>query len=320
MAGKIFVNYQEKPVAAFWKGIAAVAIGVAASLQVSRAETQERKAQEDRYRAEGRILVDAAIADNPQGQWFLPGAGRTESFKDCAQCPEMVVVPSGRFAMGSPKDEPAVGRFSVTFAEWDACAADGGCGGYKPIDQGWGREDHPVINVNWSDARAYVKWLSRKTGKRYRLLSEAEREYVTRAGTKTPFWWGSSISPDQANYNGTADVYKGGGRKGEFRGKTVPVKSFGLNPWGLYQVHGNIWEWVEDCWHDSYRGARGDGSARITGDCNLRALRGGSWNGRPSHLRSAYRNMFDAGDRGITGGFRVARTLNPPPNDTRRLG
>ncbi len=147
-----------------------------------------------------------------------PGAGRPcirpgsgESFKDCPDCPEMVIVPAGSFTMGSPESEPGhdknegpqhkvtiaepfgLGRFPVTFAEWDACANDGGCGGYRPSDVGWGRSDRPVINVSWDDAQAYVKWLSDKTGKHYRLLSEAEREYAARAGTKSPFWWGSSI-------------------------------------------------------------------------------------------------------------------------------
>jgi formylglycine-generating enzyme required for sulfatase activity len=134
-------------------------------------------------------------------------------------CPEMVMVPAGTFTMGSPPNEPgrfdseeqvrvtiirpfAVAKFAVTFDQWDACVADGGGNGYKPDDKGWGRSDHPVINVNWNDAKAFAEWLSRTTGKAYRLLSEAEHEYVTRAGTTTPFWWGSSISPNQANYNG----------------------------------------------------------------------------------------------------------------------
>ena len=214
----------------------------------------------------------------------------------------MVIAPSGSFTMGSPPREIddlvreyksdwhknegpqrkvtipkpfAAGKFAVTFAEWDACVAAGGCGGYKPEDQGWGRGDRPVINVSWDDAKAYVAWLSKKTGKSYRLLSEAEREYVARAGTATPFWWGSSITPEQANYNGNY-VYAGG-QKGEYRSKTLPVKSFKPNPWGLYQVHGNVYDWVEDCYHDRYDGAPTDGSAWTSGDCTYRVLRGGSW-------------------------------------------
>jgi len=135
---------------------------------------------------------------------------------------------------------------------------------------------HPVINVNWIDAKMYAAWLSRKTGKSYRLLSEAEREYVTRVGTTTPFWWGSSISPAEANYNGSAEPYKGGGSKREYRRHTVPVDSFQRNPWGLYNVHGNVWEWTEDCWNDSNGGIPSDGSARTKGyDCSRRVVRGG---------------------------------------------
>jgi formylglycine-generating enzyme required for sulfatase activity len=276
------------------------------------------------------LLVSVAMSEKP---CIKPGSGA--SFKDCADCPEMVVAPSGSFNMGSPSDEPereswqkgtespqhkvtianpfAVGKFAVTFAEWDACANDGGCGGAKPSDQGWGRGDRPVINVNWNEAKDYIGWLSKKTGKTYRLLSEAEREYVTRAGTATPFWWGRSITPALANYDGSAEPYKGGGSKGEYRHKTLPVKSFKPNPWGLYQVHGNVWEWVEDCWHDSYNGAPSDGSAWTSVDCSRRVLRGGSWGIDPGILRAARRDWGTPVDRGGDIGFRLARTLNPIP-------
>lgn len=242
----------------------------------------------------------------------------------------MVAVPAGAFTMGSPANEPqrsgdeaqvwvtiaspfAAGKYAVTFDEWGACVADGGCNGYKPSDQGWGRGKRPVINVNWDDAKAYAAWLSRKTGKTYRLLSETEREYVTRAGTTTPFWWGSSITPKQANYNGSADPYKGGGSKGEYRQRTVPVDSFEPNPWGLYNVHGNVWEWVEDCWHDTYQGAPTDGSAWTTGECQYhRVLRRGAWSVDPRNLRSASRLGSKADFQYYSYvGFRLARTLNP---------
>jgi formylglycine-generating enzyme required for sulfatase activity len=201
---------------------------------------------EDQMRAKGRIKVDAKFIQGAPSGWFKPGAGKTEWFQDHEAGPEMVVVPAGSFIMGSPEQEwgrgegetqvpvtiarPfAVGKFAVTFDQWDACVADGGCNGYRPADQGWGRGNRPVIGVNWDDAKAYAAWLSRKTGKTYRLLSEAEREYVTRAGTKTPFWWGSSISPKQANYDG--DYAYAGGAKGEFRQQTMPADSFEANPW-----------------------------------------------------------------------------------------
>jgi len=227
------------------------------------------------------------------------------TFKECEKCPSMVVVPSGSFVMGSPSNEAgrrsvegprytvtfatlfAVGRFAVTFEEWDACAAAGGCYTYGPNDQGWGRDRRPVINIMWYEAQSYVAWLNKVTGKIYRLLSEAEREYVTRAGTTTTFWWGNSISTNRANYNGT-QTYAGEGT-GQYRKQTVPVDEFAPNPSGLYQVHGNVYEWVEDCMNASYEGAPKNGSARITGDCSLRVMRGGAWNSEPKFLRSAYR-------------------------------
>ena len=166
-----------------------------------------------------------------------------------------------------------------------------------------------MIKVSWDDAKEYAAWLSRKMGKTYRLLSEAEREYVTRAGTTTPFWWGSSISTSQANYDGSSTY--GGGAQGEFRQKTLPVDSFQPNPWGLYQVHGNVGEWVEDCWNESYQGAPSDGSAWTSGDCSQRVLRGGAWRADPQDLRSAHRSRSSAGSRYIGRGFRVVRTLTP---------
>ncbi len=272
------------------------------------------------------LLVSVAMGTSP---CIKPGLG--ESFKDCPECPEMVVLPAGSFMMGSPESEAqrsgnegpqrrvaipkpfAVGRFAVTFKEWDACVADGGCGGYKPEDRGWGRGDRPVINVNWDDAKGFTAWLSQKTGQRYRLLSEAEREYAGRAGSTTPFWWGSSITPEQANYNGNYTY--GAGAKGDYRAKTVPVKSFKPNLWGLYQVHGNVYDWVEDCcllcYQDSYNGARDGMSEWTTGECKHRVLRGGFWGSGPESLRSAYRYDNDPGDRRDGIGFRVARTLNP---------
>jgi formylglycine-generating enzyme required for sulfatase activity len=296
--------------------------------KVAPATSTATPSRVDQYRAEGRIKVDAATINGAPDGWFKPGNGVTEWFKDHELGPEMVVVPAGSFTMGSPADEPerfgneeqvkvtisrpfAVARFAVSFDEWDACAADGGCSGYMPEDEGWGRGKPPAINVSWDDAQAYVAWLSRKTGKTYRLLSEAEWEYVARAGKMTPFWWGSSITPAQANYDGSATPYKGGGAKGEYRWRTVPVDSFQPNPWGLYNVHGNVWEWTEDCWNDSNSGNSGNGSARTSGDCSRRVLRGGSWNGNPQLLRSANRLRYSSGYRVDSLGFRVGRTLTP---------
>jgi formylglycine-generating enzyme required for sulfatase activity len=170
-------------------------------------------------------------------------------------------------------------------------------------------DSHPVVCVSWNDAQAYIGWLNQTTGKTFRLLSESEREYVARAGTQTAFWWGDSITTAQANYGGTGKSYNGS-PKGEYRQATVPVSSFAPNPFGLYNVHGNVWEWVEDCFHDTYGGAPADGSAWTTGcSNNARVLRGGSWNDNPAYLRSAIRSWGTPVSRDIDGGFRLARSL-----------
>ena len=219
----------------------------------------------------------------------------------------------------------AVGRFTVTRGEFSAFVNEtshdmsGGAYVWNGMewkqdaskswrDPGFVQDDsHPVVCVNWMDAKEYSNWLSGKTGKNYRLLSEAEWEYACRAGTTAPFWWGSSISTEQANYDGTYTF--GGGRKGEWRQKTVPVKSFQPNPWGLYQVHGNVWEWVEDCWNDSYNGAPDDGRALTAGGGDVQVLRGGSWDSHPNGLRAAFRDRIGAAVRNNGTGFRLARTF-----------
>jgi formylglycine-generating enzyme required for sulfatase activity len=247
------------------------------------------------------------------------------NFKECDKCPEMVVIPAGNFLMGSPQNEPrreavegpqhrvtishpfAVGRFAVTFEEWDICVADGGCNAYRPWDNGWGRGKRPVISVSWQDAKSYTAWLSQRTGKQYRLMSEAEREYVARAGTTSPFWWGTSVSRRNANYDDKAMKDKPTNvSSGQ---KTMPVDSYQPNPWGLYQVSGNIWEWVEDCMNNGYAGAPANGSAWITGNCEKRVLRGGSWISDASLVRSAGRYGVQADGRVGNVGFRVARAL-----------
>ena len=222
----------------------------------------------------------------------------------------------------------AVGRFAVTRGEFAAFVAatghktDGGCYVYtgsewkQQADRDWRtpgfsqNDRHPVVCVNWNDAKAYVAWLSIHTSKTYRLLSEAEREYVARAGTTTPFWWGATISTSQANYNG--EYTYAGGSKGEYRKSTVAVDTFAANPWGLYNVHGNVWEWTEDCWNERNAGNPGNGSARTSGDCGSHVLRGGSWIGYPRSLRSASRSWSPPADRTNIVGFRVAKTLSPP--------
>jgi formylglycine-generating enzyme required for sulfatase activity len=205
----------------------------------------------------------------------------------------------------------AVGKYEVTFAEWDACVAQGGCT-HKPGDRGWGRGRRPVINVSRQDALEYTAWLANKTGKAYRLLSEAEWEYAARGVTKTsdphpPFSTGATINYKQANYD--ANFTYGAGKIGVYRQKTVRVGSFRRNAFGLHDMHGNVWEWVRDCYKPSYEGAPTDGSAVLSGDCRFYILRGGSWNYFPKLLRSAYRYATPPEVRLHFAGFRVARPM-----------
>lgn len=227
-------------------------------------------------------------------------------FRECAQdCPAMVVVPNGSFSMGgtTAAEQPqhtvtlgnafAVSEYEVTFADWDACVAGGGCNGYEPNDQRWGRKQHPVINVDWDDAQQYVAWLSQVTGKTYRLLSEAEYEYAARGGTQTAYPWGDDIK-----LNGAAmATCDGCGSKWD-NTETAPVGSFPPNKFGLYDMVGNVWEWTADCVHGDYNGAPTDGSAWIAGgDCSDRVVRGGSWSDFPDSLRSSDRGRISAAIR-----------------------
>ena len=201
----------------------------------------------------------------------------------------------------------AVGKFEVTFDEWEACVKEGGCGGYRPSDQGWGRGRRPVIDISWENAKAYVNWLSHKTGKSYRLLSESEWEYAARAGTTTRFSFGDTLSPSQANYDGSDD---GSGPSNVNRQKTMPVGSFPANGFGLHDMHGNVSEWVEDCWHDEYDASTPtDGSAWLAGKCGGHVMRGGSWEDSQVELRSAARVGEFKDQSSYTDGFRIARSL-----------
>lgn len=257
-----------------------------------------------------------------------------------AKGPELVLLPTGRFQMGSPEHERkiameagsqaawlarelpqhwvgiekpiAMGRYPVTVGEWRVFVASTG---WRPSGEtdwdapGFTQTDrHPVVGVNWFDAIRYVRWLSESTGKSYRLPSEAEWEYACRAGTKTAFSFGDTITTDQANYDGNF-TYNGGPR-GEYRRGTTPVGAFPANPWGLFDMHGNVWEWVQDVVHDNYDGAPLDGSAWDEGgDQARRILRGGSWLYNPRYLRSALRNGFSAALSNDIVGFRIVRDL-----------
>ncbi len=245
-----------------------------------------------------------------------------------AKTPETVVIPAGQFLMGSttadrgrvasegPQHQVtikqfAMGKYDVTFDEWDACVAAGGCNAYRPDDRGWGRGNRPVIYVSWSDAQNYVKWLSGLTGQSWRLPTEAEWEYATRAGTTSAFYWGDSANHDHANYG--ADECCQGVRLGKDQWiNTSPVGSFPPNQFGLYDTVGNVYQWLQDCAHDNYNGAPVDGSAWLNGndsECGYRSLRGGSWYYFPENVRSAMRFTLPAELRFNFIGFRVVRDL-----------
>ena len=304
-----------------------VSDSIAEAGQLAAAEAEKAQRVSDsiaRAEADAQRLAAAAERRRP---------GRV--FRDCGTCPEMVAVPPGSYMMGSPASEAgrdgdegprhrvtigytlAVGVYEVTFAEWDACVDAGGCGGYRPEDEGWGRGSRPVIRVSWEDAREYVRWLSRETGQEYRLLSESEWEYVARAGTTAARYWGESESGQCRYANGydqTGEAERDFDRNfvdcSDGYAETAPVGVYEANAFGLHDVLGNVWEWTRDCWNASYSGAPADGSAWMSGDCSPRVLRGGSWYNYPGNLRSANRSRNSAGDRLSGLGFRVARTIN----------
>ena len=257
-----------------------------------------------------------------------------EVFQDCDVCPEMVVIPAGSFMMGSPDTEKgrdrdegpqhevtinyafAVGVYEVTFDEWDACVQGGGCGGHEPSDWGWGRGKQPVVDVHWENAWQYVDWLTDQTGEEYRLLSEAEWEYLARAGTRTAWQWGET-EREQCRYaNGwDASALSETGVPWEAVGCrdrqafTAPVGSYRPNGFGLFDMLGNVSEWVDDCENRGYEGAPTDGGPRYSGNCSRRVIRGGNWGDPPSELRSASRGDRSADFRNGDLGFRIARSL-----------
>jgi formylglycine-generating enzyme required for sulfatase activity len=256
------------------------------------------------------------VLNGTQERALKPG----DSFQECAHtCPEMVVLPAGSFTMGPPTmwkkhrvtlaKAFAVSKYEVTFNDWEACVAGGGCNGFKPNDQPNGRGQHPVVNVNWNDAQAYVAWFSQVTDKTYRLLSEAEYEYAARAGTTTVYPWGDDIKLDGRTM---ANCVGCGGSEWDY--KVALVGQFPPNKFGLYDMVGNILEWTEDCFHlESYEGAPADGSSWLGdngGDCSARIARGSVFMHGPDQLRPEYRTRVFPDSRTNTIGFRVARTLS----------
>ena len=264
-------------------------------------------------------------------KYVLPAArerGLTEgdAFRECAKnCPEMIVIPAGSFTMGSAESEKgrraregpqhevtiakrfAVSKSEVTWDEWGACVDYGDCPHIS--DSAWGRGTRPVINVTWGQVKQYVAWLSKMTGQNYRLLTEAEWEYAARAGTNTAYPWGDEIGNGNANCSGCGSQWA----DDEENPKTAPVASFTPNAFGLHDMNGNVWEWVEDCYQSNYKEAPTDGSALITRDCINHVIRGGSWIvwQFPQSARSASRDNYAKDQLRSFVGFRVARTLTP---------
>jgi formylglycine-generating enzyme required for sulfatase activity len=267
--------------------------------------------------------VDPFLLKPEAERMLKPG----DTFRECAKdCPTMIIVPAGEFMMGSPTTEKsrydneddgggrqhkvtiampfAVSKFAVTFADWDTCVSVGGCPKHGlDKDLSWERGRRPVVYVSWDDAQAYVAWFSIMTGKAYRLLTEAEWEFAARAGTTTAYFWGDHIGKGNANCNGCGSQWD--------NLQTAPVGSFKPNAFGLYDMAGNVWQWVADCYHEDYNGAPTDGSAWTSGECHYRVVRGGSWYNYPLNLRVASRAKSTSGLRLDDLGFRVARTLAP---------
>jgi formylglycine-generating enzyme required for sulfatase activity len=254
-----------------------------------------------------------------------------EVFKECEECPEMVVIPAGKAMLGSPLGESgrqtfeaaphpvevakpfAVGRYAVSFAEWDSCFAEGACGHRRLGDLDFGRGRHPAIFATWTEVQLYVEWLKRKTGQSYRLLSEAEWEYAARGCRDvkcafTPFWFGA-IKPELAVYDSRRSY--DGSPKAVARLKTEPVDSGSPNPFGLYNMLGNVRQWTEDCWNPTPAAGPSNGAAVLSGDCTARATRGGSWADGPAALRAAARDYESVDEGSERIGFRVARDLSP---------
>ncbi|MFO1129165.1 MAG: SUMF1/EgtB/PvdO family nonheme iron enzyme [Rhodospirillales bacterium] len=238
--------------------------------------------------------------------------------RDCDQCPQMRLVPAGEFLMGAPEGDTLaeaderpqrrvvvakpfyLGAYEVTFGEWDACVADGGCRGFSPATAGWGRERRPVINVNWFDAQAYAGWLSGKSGHAYRLPTEEEWEFAVRGGSTDRYIWGAAVEKGAANCNGCASQWD--------NLRTAPVGSFKANAFGLYDMLGNVWEWTADCWQVEATITPAKATrAGSSGRCPARVLRGGSWANSPALLRSSARIWGSPDGRTNNVGFRVAR-------------
>jgi formylglycine-generating enzyme required for sulfatase activity len=278
-----------------------------------------------------RLSADGLRASAPPKEDLFPVG---KPFRDCPECPEMVVIPEGEFMMGSPSKEPgrertegpqrrvrvdrvAIGKYEVSYAQWKACVNEGVCQTAKGMRHSLGGDDHPVVNVDWDDAQIYVTWLSRKTRNTYALLTEAQWEYAARAGKPDTRWWGASETDAcrYANVSTARTRQKHSIRWNVFECEdewleTAPIGRFQPNPWGLHDMLGNVAEWVEDCYDENaYSTASSDARAQTVAGCGTRVVRGGSWKNNPNLVRSASRNAAQPDTREEQIGFRVARVL-----------
>ena len=246
-------------------------------------------------------------------QTASPTTDKTEGIRDCPICPEMLVLPAGTVTMGEKRGDRserpvhkvsikrpfAIGKYEVTIGQWNECVKAGACS-YKTA-KGGPTENHPVRDISWNDTQQYVRWLSQKTKQEYRLPTEAEWEYSTRANRQTRFWWGDTLGTGNANCKDCGGKWD--------RSAPAEVDAFPPNPFGIYGTNGGVWEWVNDCWHKSYEGAPQDGSSWDKPDCRENVIRGGSWRNDASYVHSASRFKYDTNVRYLLNGFRVAKTL-----------
>ncbi|WP_037023606.1 formylglycine-generating enzyme family protein [Cupriavidus sp. GA3-3] len=238
---------------------------------------------------------------------------RTGEIRDCPTCPVLVSLPAGSFTMGSSASDPAekpphhvtigqpfaIGRYEVTVEQWNACADAGGCQRVPTVADS--PKTAPVRDVSWDDAQQYVAWLSKTTGKAYRLPTEAEWEYAARGGTASAYWWGDQMRKGNANCKDCGDPWS--------QDAPAAVGTFAANPYGLHDVNGSVWEWVADCWHSSYKGAPADGRVWNENACGARVIRGGSWREGASYMVSSTRFKYSPSVRQSQNGFRVARDM-----------
>lgn len=264
------------------------------------------------------VLHGAAHA---QHRDLRPGETFTDVLASGGDGPQMVVIPAGTSQVGCLSNddscwgtdlpvhevripEPfALSIHEITYAQWDACVSAGGCNGYRPVNPGWGRGSLPVSNVNWNDAQTYLAWLSRETGEAYRLPSDAEWEYAARAGTTTKYFWGNEVGYNRANCGDCGSPWDGQ--------RTAPVGSFAANAFGLHDMHGNVNEWVADCYSVRYTGPPSGAIGRFDSDCAYANVRGGAVYRDPRSVRAASRGIDVIGRRDEYTGFRVARTIAP---------